>query len=63
MSARAKFAQVDITRAVRGFLAAGIEVGGVRVAPNGEIIVWAKGQEQDPVHRPNPLDRLLHGSH
>lgn len=57
MTARARFSQADITRAIKGALAAGIEIGTVRVSPTGEIVVYAKGEDQAP--RPNPLDALL----
>lgn len=57
MTARARFSQADITRAIKGAQAAGIEVGTVRVSPTGEIMVYARGEDQAP--RPNPLDDLL----
>ena len=57
MTARSRFSQADITRAIKGAVAAGMQVGTVRVSPAGEIIVYAKGEDQAP--RTNPLDDLL----
>ena len=59
MTAPARFTQADITRAVKGVKAGEIEVGTVRISPTGEIVIYAKGEDQAP--RPNPLDELLHG--
>lgn len=59
MTTRARFQQADIKRAVKGAKAAGIEVGTVRVLPTGEIVLYAKGEDQAP--RANPLDELFHG--
>lgn len=57
MTRRAAFQQSDVTRAVKGCEAAGITVGTVTIAPDGTIMVYAKGAELAP--RVNPLDRLL----
>lgn len=63
MTTPARFLQIDITRAVKGAKDAGIEVGTVRVSPTGEIVIYAKGEDQAlrPNSLPNPLDELLHG--
>lgn len=50
MSLPARFKQSDITRAVKGALAAGLRVGKVQIDPNGNIIILsdngpAKGQQ------------------
>jgi hypothetical protein len=39
MSARARFKQSDVTRAVRGAIAAGLRVGKVEIDPSGKIII------------------------
>jgi len=62
MTAPARFTQADITRIVKGMSAAGMQVGTIRVAPSGEIVVSVKGQAQDPDDCPNPLDTLLNGA-
>lgn len=56
MTARAKFKQADIERAVRGVLAAGLSVRSVEITPEG--IAVNVGAPAAAV-RPNPLDRLL----
>ena len=40
----AKPTQAQISRAVRGAIAGGIEVGGVETRPDGTVIVLAKNQ-------------------
>ena len=63
MSKAGRFTQDDIKRVIKGAIAAGLQVGSVRVAPTGEIVVCAAGEDQDQANRPNPLDRILkHGS-
>lgn len=62
MTAPARFYQDDVARAVKGCLAAGMEVGTVRVLPDGSIEVYrspllAAGAPILDV--PNPLDRVL----
>lgn len=57
MTAKSRFKQADVTRAMKGALAAGEQIGMVRITPSGEILVYAKGAEHLP--RANPLDDLL----
>ena len=54
----ATFKQVDVTRALKGAVAAGVAVGGFKIDPRtGEIVVFAAGQSDDKAF--NPCDRLL----
>lgn len=55
----ATFKQVDVTRAVKGAVAAGLAVGGFKIDPRrtGEIVVWCAGSGADETA--NPCDRLL----
>ena len=54
----AKFKQVDVTRAVKGAVAAGLAVGGFKIDPRtGEIVVWCAGSGANETA--NPCDRLL----
>ena len=59
MTAPARFTQADITRLIKGALAAGLHVRAIRVAPTGEIVVSAEMEEQVAQTATNPLDRLL----
>jgi hypothetical protein len=59
MTAPARFTQADITRLIKGAMAAGMQVRAVRVAPTGEIVVSADMEEQVAQTATNPLDRLL----
>ncbi len=59
MTAPARFTQADITRLVKGVMAAGMDIRSIRVAPNGEIVVSAAAEEQVIEYTANPLDRLL----
>ena len=45
MTKRARFRQADIVRAIRGFQAAGKEVGSIILKPDGTIVIAAKGFE------------------
>lgn len=58
MSAPARFRQEDVKRAVRGCTAAGLQVGQVRILPDGTVEVYAVG-EGEPAAADNPLDRIL----
>ncbi len=61
MTAKARIIQSDVTRAVRGVLAAGVNVAGIRIMPDGEIVILSEvGAES--VHSgfmANPLDEVL----
>lgn len=46
MTSPAPFKQVDVTRAVKGAVAAGVEVGRVEIEPSGKIVVWMKDNTQ-----------------
>lgn len=61
MSAKARVLQADVTRVVRGMLAAGVPVAGVRVAPDGEIMVFSDllADSMKVVQTVNPLDKVL----
>ena len=50
----ASFKQVDVTRAVKCAVAAGVSVGRVEVKPDGTVIVFAG--TIDPASSPNPWD-------
>lgn len=58
MNRRSQFSQADVTRAVRGVVAAGQDVQSVEVRPDGGIIVHCAPSASQVV-RINPLDRLL----
>lgn len=57
MTAPARFKQDDVTRAVRGCEKAGLRIGAVRIAPNGEIVILSEAVA--PAAPRNPLDRLF----
>lgn len=57
MTARARFTQADITRAIRGVTAGGCRVARIEIEPDGTIVVIPEGAAE--MARPNPLDRLL----
>lgn len=57
MPQKARFTQSDITRALRGAQAAGLDVAGVVIEPNGSIVVVAQGSGL--IGGPNPLDRIF----
>lgn len=62
MTAPARFYQDDVARAVKGCIAGGMEVGTVRVLPDGAIEVYRTGLQLvgAPIpEAPNPLDRVL----
>lgn len=61
MSAKARFQQADITRAVKGFTKAGLAVGGIRIAPDGEIVIFSSDYAESLAASPanNPLDEVL----
>lgn len=47
MTARAAFKQDDVTRALKGVKAAGIEAATIRLRPSGEIVIQI-GVANDP---------------
>lgn len=57
MSAPARFKQIDIQRAVRGAIEAGMRVGQVIIEPGGNIVIMAEGAA--PPARSNPWDSVL----
>lgn len=57
MTAPARIKQDDVARVVKGCIAGGMEVGTVRVLPDGEIQVYRSGAAIPAAA--NPLDRLL----
>ena len=60
MTAKARVLQADVTRIVKGMIDAGVTIGGVRVAPDGEIMVFIPGHIESPIADPvNPLDEVL----
>ncbi len=60
MTAKARVLQADVTRIVKGMIDAGLTIGGVRVAPDGEIVVFIPGHIESPITDPaNPLDEVL----
>ncbi|MGR6327704.1 hypothetical protein ACU5AX_01425 [Sphingomonas sp. XXL09] len=42
MSARARFRQEDVTRALKGAVAAGMRVGRIEIEPNGRIVILSE---------------------
>lgn len=61
MTAKARILQQDVTRAVKGVIAAGVPIGGIRIAPDGEIVVFtpACAESLAPISSANPLDEVL----
>jgi hypothetical protein len=57
MSAPARFKQIDVQRAVRGAIDAGMRVGQVIIEPGGNIVIMSEGAA--PAARRNPWDGLL----
>jgi len=58
----ARFTQAEVTRAVRGSLAAGVAIGRVEIAPDGCITIYAAGETplrdnswDDQLDNPSPL--------
>ena len=54
----AAFTQSDLTRAVKGCLAAGLDVGAARIERDGTITILTKDGSASKVRGPNP-DELL----
>jgi hypothetical protein len=57
----ARFSQTDLTRAIRAFEKAGLQVAGAEIQPTGTIrILTGEPTAANDAGGPNPLDRL-HG--
>ena len=56
MSRSTSFKQIDVTRALKGAVAADLEVGGFRIDLDGSILVFAKGE--DPSDK-GDIDKML----
>jgi len=54
----ALFRQIDVTRALRAALAAGLDIGKVEIDPEGKIVVYTKKETSEP---DNDLDRWKQG--
>lgn len=52
---RVAFLQGDVTRAIKGVRAAGIDPGPVEIYPDGRIVILPTGTEKTDAA--NPLDR------
>lgn len=61
MTAKASFQQADVTRALKGFTKAGLAVGGIRIAPDGEIVIFSSDYAESLAQTltANPLDEVL----
>gem|GEM_PF-1769505 len=61
VTAKARILQQDVTRAVKGMINAGVQIGGIRIAPDGEIVVFSSTRAESPLLSPstNPLDEVL----
>lgn len=55
---RAKFKQVDVTRALKGAIAAGYHDAQVKLAPDGCIFV-SVGKAASQVENKNPWDEVI----
>lgn len=53
MGKRVAFLQGDVTRAIKGAMAAGFEPASVEIGPDGRIVVLSKGAQKS-----EPLDPL-----
>lgn len=58
MTARARFTQADLTRAVKAMRKAGCAVTGAEIMPSGSIRILT---DVAPANDVNPLERMLHG--
>jgi len=61
MTARAVFRQVDITRAVKGVKAAGVEDAMIRLRPGGDIVIHlgSAANEAGDEGGPNEWDEVF----
>lgn len=62
MGRRAQFAQIDVTRAYRGLVAAGIDPRDVSVVirPDGEMRIEPIASPKASSSRTNTMDALIH---
>ena len=54
----ANFHQIDVTRAVKGALAAGLPVGRVEVCGDGTIVIVAASETDQHTTKGNPWDKV-----
>ena len=59
MTARARFSQADLTRAVKAMAKAGCPVAGAKIELDGSITVLTEIAR--PANDINPLEKLLNG--
>ncbi len=52
MTASARVRQMDVTRAIRGFVNAGQQIGTVTIAPDGKIVILPMGATHIPESNP-----------
>jgi hypothetical protein len=57
----ATFKQADVTRALRGTVAAGVDVQRIEIDKTGKIVVVTGKPERVPVSNINDWDEVLHG--
>ena len=57
----AHFRQADLSRAIRAMIAAGLEIGPVKIDPSGTIVILParKGEAQSSETRNNEWDDVL----
>ena len=55
----ANFHQIDVTRAVKAVLAAGLPVGRVEVGRDGTIVIFAAPETDQHTTNGNPWDKVL----
>jgi len=54
-----KFRQQDVTRALKGAIAAGVEIARVEIDPTGKIVIQLSNGEVKEQSAPDDLDREL----
>jgi hypothetical protein len=54
-----KFRQQDVTRALKGAIAAGVEIARVEIDPTGKIVIQLSSGEVKEQAAPDDLDREL----
>lgn len=58
MTARAAFKQAEVTKAIKGVVAAGMKPSGIRIDPTGAIVVMF-GEGSPKAANSNPWDEEL----